>query len=321
MTIVWVIGGSGLLGTALRWAAGGKEVKFFIPSECFNWGNQAILQTQIASAVQEFTACVDDGCCRWEIYWAAGIGTMGSSRCEMATETMAISSLLTHLRAWTIPTQAKGGISFASSAGAIYAGSIDAVIDENSEVAPTTPYAHEKLLQEEMVRSFSRDKRGIAALIARITTLYGVSQSNKKKQGLLTHLARRILANKPVEIYVPLDTMRDYISAEDAAQTIVSSLRYLINFSGVATKIIASGEPTSIARALSIYKHLNRRPPRVVTSANRLGVLYLRRMRFRSLVITESLKRSNTTLAVGIARILAAERAAMSNSSAFSKGR
>lgn len=44
-----------------------------------------------------------------------------------------------------------------------------------------------------------------AALIARISMFYGPGQAKDKQQGLLAHIARCILRNQPIQIYVPYD--------------------------------------------------------------------------------------------------------------------
>ena len=58
-----------------------------------------------------------------------------------------------------------------------------------------------------------------------------------KPQGLLTHIARCIIGNRPIQIYVPLDTVRDDIAADDAAAIMVAGVRALAARPRVLTKI------------------------------------------------------------------------------------
>lgn len=307
MIRAWVIGSGGLLGSALCRALRSTGTELFFPAERFCWESEHKLASQLAAAVRTFAeqASTAD---RWEIYWAAGVGTMSSSAADLAPETQALSVLLRLVESQPHLTAKQGILTLASSAGAIYAGSGDEIISENTPPAPTTAYAHEKLKQEDLVRSFVLANNGIAALFARISTLYGAGHSVGKKQGLLSHIARCILRNQPISIYVPFDTIRDYIAADDAAAAILATLR-LTSQPGVLIKIIASEQPTSIAEIISIFKRTARRPPKIITSANRLSGIYSRRVRFQSVVAPES-RAAGISLTVGISQVLVAERAA-----------
>lgn len=310
MTIVaWVLGSSGLLGAALYRALRRNGTRLFSPIERFSWENGPELDAQFAAAVQAFSSQVT-AADRWEIYWAAGVGTMGSRSEALAAETRALSSLLRLVASDPNFTAVSGALAFASSAGAIYAGASDEIITENSPPKPTTAYALEKLRQEDMVRSFSDANHGTAALIARISTLYGPGHSAGKKQGLLAHIARSLLRNQPIQIYVPYDTIRDYIAADDAAAEMVTALRATGGQPRVLIKLIASEHPVTIAEIISIFKKISRRHPRIVTSVNKLSGLYSRRLRFRSVVLPELTGVFTRGLPVGIAQLMISERSA-----------
>ena len=123
MTVAWVLGNSGLLGAALcrRLRLEGTEV--FIPAERFCWDNDAKLPSQFAAAVHSFSSRVGSTE-QWAIYWAAGVGTMSSSESVLAPETRALSSVLRNLESDPNLMNTSGALAFASSAGAIYAGSV-----------------------------------------------------------------------------------------------------------------------------------------------------------------------------------------------------
>lgn len=308
MTIAWVLGNGGLLGGALCRALRNEGNALFFPAERFSWGNGPEVDAQMVSAVQAF-ACTVKSTDRWQIYWAAGVGTMGSTQGTMSAETHTLAQLLRLLAADSGLMTVPGTIAFASSAGAIYAGATDAVITENTPAAPTTVYAREKLNQEGLLAAFARANAQTSTLLARISTVYGPGQAADKQQGLLTHIARRILCNQPIQIYVPYDTIRDYIAVDDAAGAIISALG-ITGSNRAQIKIIASERPTTIAEIVSIFKRLARRAPRVVTSASKLSAMYSRRVQFRSLTLPESAKASQRSLLVGIAQLMAAERSA-----------
>lgn len=309
MTVAWVIGSGGLLGSALSSVLRINGTAIFSPAQSFCWKDATQLQTQFATAVQAFASQVqlaND----WEIYWAAGVGTMGSSAQQMAQETEAFLVLLKLMQAEAVFSDRRGSIAFASSAGAIYAGGTQDLIDDDTPPAPTTPYAHEKLKQEELLRTFASRNKNLSVLLARISTLYGPGGAIGKQQGLITHIARCMLRNQPIQIYVPLDTIRDYITADDAAAMILAKLRTISPRPGVYTRIIASEQPTTIAEIVSIFKRITRRNPRIVTSASKLSSVYSRRIQFRTKIVSEGAHVPKTSLMVGIARVMAAERTA-----------
>jgi UDP-glucose 4-epimerase len=267
------------------------------------------MEPALRRAVQDFGAHVKpDG--PWQIYWAAGAGTMGSPAEDLAGETQALQTLLRLLAADLRLMEAHGAVALASSAGAIYAGAADTAITEATCVAPTTPYAAEKLRQESLLRDFTAGLSRPRALVARISTLYGAGQAAGKKQGLLSQMARSILRNQPVHIYVPFDTVRDYIEAGDAADRIIHALREPPTETPCQLRIVASERPVSIAEIIAIFKRIARKNPRIVTSAGRLSNLYTRRMLFRSIVPWPATVGPPRQIAVGIAQLLMSERTA-----------
>jgi len=309
MTIAWVLGSAGLLGAALCRALRADGTELFSPAQRLAWDEPLELSAQLVAAVQAF-ALRAQAADRWEIHWAAGVGTMSSTADMLAPETRALTLLLELLPREPRLMAMSGALSFASSAGAIYAGSRDEVITEQSSPAPTTAYAVEKLRQEDLFQAFVLAHPGTVALIARISTIYGAGQATGKKQGLLGHMARNVIRNRPIQIYVPFDTIRDYIDADDAALAMIGVMRSAIQPSQALTKIIASESPTTIAEIVSIFKRLARRSPLVVRTANRLSELYSGRVQFRSVVHSDFVRRPGKRLAVGISQVMRAEHLA-----------
>lgn len=314
-TVAWVLGSAGLLGAALGRVLRAEGTELYCPAQCFSWDQPVALTEQIRAAVRAFALRAQRSE-RWEIHWAAGVGTMGSTAETMAPETQALTMMMGCLAQEASLMATRGKIVFASSAGAIYAGSADEVITELTAPAPTTAYAAEKLKQEELVRSFVAAQPTTSALIARISTLYGSGQATGKKQGLLGYIARSIIRNQPVQIYVPFDTIRDYIDADDAAKTMLACTHAALEPSRVLVKIVASETPATIAEIISIFKRLSRRTPLVVRSANKLSNLYTRRVQFKSVVGSAQLKSPGKRLPVGIAELMRAEQFAFVKSTA-----
>jgi len=312
MTAVWIVGSNGLLGSALQRVFQRRDEKIFTPAERFKWSSESELAIQLEAAVKAFSSFVGSGN-KWQIYWAAGVGTMASTEAELATETRTLSTLLKLIESEKKLASTAGCIGFSSSAGAIYAGSKVDIISENTNVSPTTEYAKEKLKQEDLLTNFAQTNNNVTIFLARISTLYGPGQADGKRQGLLAHIARCILRNQFVHIYVPLDTIRDYITADDAALMMVAVLTSIHGQPGVFTKIVASEKATTIAEIVSVFNRIARRRPRIVASASKLSSLYSRRIQFQSIVIPINEQVSKTSLLVGVAQVLAAERTSFTN--------
>jgi UDP-glucose 4-epimerase len=308
MTLVWIVGSGGLLGSALCRALGGSASDSLFSTERFKWTNESVVDTQMKLAIDAFADRAVEAS-RWEIYWAAGVGNMSSSETDLARETRMLSTFLGYVASDDRLRKTPGSVAFASSAGAIYAGSQDYIISEKSLAAATTPYGREKLKQEHMLNRFALDT-ATPVLFARLSTIYGPGQSTGKQQGLLAHIARSMLRNRPITIFVSFDTIRDYIFSDDAARMVVNALRASRRDAPVVIKIIASEQPVTIAEIISTFRKVERRPPRIVTNASSLSGMYSRCIRFHSVAIPETRSAAKTTLRVGIAKLLAAERLA-----------
>lgn len=307
MRHTWIIGAGGLLGSALRRTLRATGDQIFVPAQPLPWSSEQGLLAQLEAAVRAFAGAVGPAD-TWELYWAAGIGTFASTAEDMQRETVALEAFLHLLEGQPALRAAPGCIGFASSAGAIYAGARSEVITEETAVAPTTPYAHAKLAQEALVRAFTERNGSVRVLVARISTLYGVGQATQKNQGLLTHIARSIIRSRPIQIYVPFDTIRDYIIASDAAARMVLILRHGAGRPRYDMRLVASERPTTIAEIVATFKRVSRHTPRVVTSVSRSTALYTRRVQFRSLVPAGADPFPSTSLIVGIGQLMQAER-------------
>ncbi len=304
----WVIGRGGLLGSAIEQQCSIYKGAAFSPTLLFSWSDPYLLRTQIANAVSAFAQHVE-GTGSWQLHWAAGRGVPSSTDIDLSSETAVLTLLLKALDEQPTLRAKPGILTFASSAGGIYAGSTDEVINEESEPAPRASYGREKLKQEGLLKHWAADKTNTSVILARFSTLYGPGQSQAKRQGLLTHIARCILQRQPIHIFVPLDTIRDYLYAQDAAAELLRVCRMIpASRERIVTKIIGSEHSTTIAQIISIFRRVTRTLPRVVTSCNALGAQYPHRQCFRSIVFPNAESPQQTSLLVGIARVFAHEQ-------------
>ena len=304
MTVAWVIGGGGLIGTALRIALAETGALVFVPVGSLSWTEISTARAQLAASFREFEQAAS-AAERWEIYWAAGRGTMHSRDVDLEPETALLSALCSAVADSHVLRHRPGGVAFASSAGAVYGGSNQPILTECSDVAPANAYARAKLLQEGVLSLALTDLPACAVLLARISTVYGSAQASGKAQGLLSHIAGCIVRNQPVHVYVPLDTIRDYIAVADAAREMMLQLRELTPGQPAAVRLIASERPTTISEIVGLFKRLSWRPPRLVTCVAPAAAAYKRRIQFRSRYPACVEVRSRTSLAVGIAGLLA----------------
>ena len=226
----------------------------------------------------------------------------------LAQETLLLTSFVADLAARLSddPALARAGtLFFASSAGGVYAASEAAPpFDEGSPVCALAPYGREKLVQENLFTQLT-DFCPVDLLIGRLSNLYGPGQKLSKPQGLIAHVGRAALRREPVSIYVPLDTIRDYLFAADAGRMVVEAIEHREEARrrgvphGSHTKIFASEVETTVASVLGAWRQALRRPLRVALAAGPAGQLQPRVLSFRSRVLPD-VRAQPTLLLLGI---------------------
>jgi UDP-glucose 4-epimerase len=203
-----------------------------------------------------------------------------------------------------------GALFLASSAGGVYAGSPDLPpFTEHSRVGALVAYGRTKLdMEREVTRCAG--STGIAVLVGRIANLYGPGQNLAKAQGLVSQLSRAYLTGQPITIYVSLDTMRDYVYAEDVGDLVVaglSSLRARVQGQPeqVVVKVVATGNSLTIGSLVGEATRHHRARARVVVKAPQEGSGQIRDLRLRSVVWNQLDAHLRTPMAVGMARTAA----------------
>lgn len=307
MTLAWVLGQGGLLGGALARELLRQGVSLFSPPHPISWNNPPLWRGQFHQASSMLASSLQPGQA-WVVYWAAGVGTMNSSDEDMALETQALTSLLNALDAQPILCKAPGTLVLASTAGALHTADDHVAITEASPPNPNSAYGRAKLLHETQLAHWAKQGAARQVLLARLSNLYGPGQAWGKRQGLISHMARCLLRQQPIHIYVPLGTLRDYLYADDAARVMVHAAQTMPTETPVALRLICSEQAVSVAEIIGIFTRLTRRAPRIVTSAGRAAALYPARVVFRSSFQNEKMTTNPTSLVVGISRVLESER-------------
>lgn len=189
-----------------------------------------------------------------------------------------------------------GRLFLSSSAGGVYAGASAPPFDEHSAPRPLSPYGETKLQMEALASSW-----GGPVVLGRIANLYGPGQDIGKPQGLISQLCRAHLLREPLQVYVPLDTVRDYLYVQDAARLVLGCLE---RAEGVTVKVLATQQAITIGAVLAELRRVSRRAPRLVLSATAQTRLQARDLRLRSVVWTDLDAFPLTPLPVGVRRTL-----------------
>ena len=233
----WIIGSGGLLGSALL-----GEFPEAFQGEKIDWANPRQSVSDLEKNLRKFCAVAENDPQPWLIIWAAGHATVSSDQEICRTELSVFSDFIAYLQD-NLPT-GQGTFFLTSSAGGVYAGSTGAPFSAESIPAPISDYGTLKLAQESVAQNLT----GLRVVIGRLSNLYGAGQDLNKLQGLVSRLVKAGLEKEAVNIFVPLDTIRDFIYVQDAAATIASVVR---DPQSPDLVVIASGEPRSLGTVIA----------------------------------------------------------------------
>lgn len=251
--IVWVVGAGGLLGSAVVRAAGNRGDTALVSSNIPWSDSSGTVQAIRADARQLLELVRSDPAQRWGIVWAAGHATTASDQQQLDSELAAFRSCLEAINAEL--GDVRGGVfALASSAGGVYAGSDNPPFSSESEPRPLGGYGRLKLQQETAARELLDPTMNV--LVARIANLYGPGQDLGKLQGLISRLALTSVTKEPLTMFVPLDTLRDYITADDAAARLLYWMS--VDDAPLTIRVIASGRATSLGYLINLMKDITR---------------------------------------------------------------
>jgi UDP-glucose 4-epimerase len=191
---------------------------------------------------------------------------MGSGEYDFALESVYLETVLNEIRALRPSEIGSGTLVFASSAGGIYGSGLSGSYDESSNPFPFGAYGTHKLDSETRLSEFV-ESYGLRVANCRLANVYGPRQDLRKNQGLISTIVKACIENRPVSIYVPLDTTRNFIHVDDAASKMVAFANKLrLSRLNLATKIICSSQNVNIATILRECKLVLGR--RVIFSAS-----------------------------------------------------
>jgi UDP-glucose 4-epimerase len=302
-----VIGRGGLLGRNVEMALVARGATWHPPCP-FGWDDRKSVEAELSHACLSFADAV--GSSPWQVAWCAGAGFVGSGSSYLEQETRYFARLLDGL-AQLRQTRATGpgALFLASSAGGVYAGAKSPPFVEDSPVAPLAPYGWNKLEQEDLARRFGLET-ATPVIIGRLSNLYGPGQNLNKVQGLISQMCLRVITRQPLVLYVPLDTIRDYLFAKDAGRLVADCLDRLqaeqAGRSGATTvlKILASQQTATVATVLAQLRWITKRPLSVIVAGSPNTDRQARDLRMMSSVWPELDQQPVTTLSEGIRSVL-----------------
>ena len=301
--MIWVLGRGGLLGGAVAREVG-KSHDVWAPSKPIIWTDIDAFRSTMGAAIDEFSGGLTGCGGSWAIYWCAGVGTIGANDVEINGEFERAEYFLRELGSRLAGAVTDGTLFYSSSAGGIYGASTVAPVSEDSEVAVNSSYGSMKLSVENLFANWA-SAMSCRVAIGRISNLYGCGQNFQKQQGLVSAACLSLLKQRPLEIFVPLDTIRNYLYVEDAARVIVG---YTEKVSGmpIATaelKIVCSPHNLSIAALLYEIRQVYGRRPPIGLGSRPISSLHNRNLSMNSVRHIEIEPQQYTLPAVGIAEI------------------
>ena len=289
----WIVGSGGLLGQALVRRRPDAFLGDPIP-----WERPVEATRVLRHNAARYAESARSG---WTVIWAAGAAVVSTDESRAASELEQFRDAVAIVRD-QLPA-GRGAFFVSSSAGGIYAGSDGAPFDENSVAAPLSAYGRLKLAMEQVAIDGLSDHCQVC--LGRFSNLYGPGQNLGKAQGLISQLCLHALTRQALSIYVPLETIRDYLYSDDAAALAMASIEAALERSsvGASRRILASGEPATVARIVGLIDRLQRHRSLISFGSNPSSAFQVRDLRFRSIHGEEHEGAVRTTLTVGVANV------------------
>jgi UDP-glucose 4-epimerase len=166
----------------------------------------------------------------WIIFWFAGKGGFSVPQEQFDFDEV---SFRCFLEAVEEHMKDSGLVVLSSSAGALYSSNSDLRFDETSSIDPNSSYGKMKMRQEDALSAFST-RTGCPSLVTRISTVYGPGSDFKNGYGLINHLCLADITRTPLEVFVPLETSRNYIYSADAGEMVV---RFALSYRNYENKM------------------------------------------------------------------------------------
>lgn len=110
----------------------------------------------------------------------------------------------------------------AASSAAVFGNAKELPLSENSKTEPISPYSASKVAVESYMQAFSHSY-DLNCITLRFFNVYGEGQS-KEYAGVITKFMEGIANNKPLQIFGDGSNTRDFLSVDDAVQSIRNAI-------------------------------------------------------------------------------------------------
>ena len=121
-----------------------------------------------------------------------------------------------------------------------------------------------QLLRQLLARARELVGGRIPLVLGRFSNLYGPGHNTEKGQGLIAMLCRACVRRAPLNLYVPMDTVRDYLYVDDAADLAWRATMSAVGEqpAGVHVEVIASGRAATVGEVIATIQAVaHRRVP------------------------------------------------------------
>lgn len=161
---------------------------------------------------------------------------------------------------------AKAKIIFSSSA-AVY-GEANEVVIEDTILNPKSPYAHNKLVGENLLKASSTLSDGPAHIALRYFNVYGPGQS-AQYAGVITFFIKAAFANEDIKIHGDGNQVRDFVFVDDVVRA--NALAMLHKNKEFEVFNIGSGKETKIKDLAEMIIRLTASTSKIVHAKERQG--------------------------------------------------
>jgi UDP-glucose 4-epimerase len=202
----------------------------------------------------------------------------------------------------SVPALHGATVVIVSSAGGVYGGSPAPPFDSSSPVRAINQYGLNKIAIEE--HAVARLTEHFHVQIARVTNLYGPWHG--PRQGLINRLCTAAATREALQIYVPLDTVRDYIYVTDAARLLLLELETkstAVDTLRSSVVLIGSGESSSVGSVINTVANVTHRKVPVTMAQLMETDLQPRDLRMLPSWVDHGLDFAPLTLTQGIKRL------------------
>lgn len=234
------------MGTAIARSARNAGYSIF-EGHPIPWSNPSIRLETMLNAAEQFGHFASGRTPL--IIWAAGADGVVPRQDEGEVESFkdfvrSISST---------PLLSRANVVVSSSAGGVYGASSNPPFSVSSPIAAANPYGANKIAIEAIANA--ELPRSMKVHIARITNLFGPWPG--PRQGLVNRMCTAAATRKALQIYVPLDTVRDYIYVDDAAELLL--MESAATDSCRSVSLIGSGENCSVGQVIKTVTDVTHR--------------------------------------------------------------